>query len=287
MKWRWRRRVKVAPGVTVNLSPTSVGASVGGPAGRVSANTKGRVTAGQSLPGTGLYSQTTLASGAQPAKKQQQGGGCAVLAAAVMLLVGCGVIGLGATSMVRRPDLAPTAPARAVEPIPLDTPTPSTATPVVVETTVAVADSRTVLLPLVAGAADAVSVADTPLPTAVPTDTPLPTAIPTDTPWPTAVPTNTPVPTAVPTNTPWPTATPIPVVLPTEPPPPSYSWVRTIDGVVFGSDCPCDQGNTLNCGDFSESLDAQSCYMRCLEMSGDDVHELDRDTDGNACEWRR
>ncbi len=68
MKWRWRRRIKVAPGVTVNLSTTSAGVTLGGPAGRISANTSGRVTAGQSLPGTGLYSQTTLATG----KKQQK-----------------------------------------------------------------------------------------------------------------------------------------------------------------------------------------------------------------------
>lgn len=252
MKWRWRRRVKVAPGVTVNLSPTSVGASVGGPAGRVSANTAGRVAVGQSIPGTGLYSQQVLASGAQPV--QRQGGGCiqtVILGVVgVMLLFGCGVIGMAMLSVGSRPTTTPTAPARAVEPIPLDTPAPSTATPAVVETTVAVADSRTVLLPLVAGAADAVSVVDAPLPTSVPTDTP------------------------------W----------PTEPPPttaPAYSWVKTIDGVVFGSDCPCDQGDALNCDDFPRPIDAQSCFLRCFEMAGGDVHELDRDTDNSACEWQR
>lgn len=72
MKWRWRRRIKVAPGVTVNLSTTSAGVTLGGPAGRISANTSGRVTAGQSLPGTGLYSQMTLATGKKQQKQQQK-----------------------------------------------------------------------------------------------------------------------------------------------------------------------------------------------------------------------
>lgn len=51
------------------------------------------------------------------------------------------------------------------------------------------------------------------------------------------------------------------------------------------SDCPCD-GDTLNCDDFPASgWEAQACYLRCKELTGRDVHGLDRDSDGDACEW--
>lgn len=53
------------------------------------------------------------------------------------------------------------------------------------------------------------------------------------------------------------------------------------------SGCPCD-GNTLNCDDFTsviEGWDAQACYLHCKELTNRDVHDLDRDSDGAACEW--
>jgi hypothetical protein len=52
------------------------------------------------------------------------------------------------------------------------------------------------------------------------------------------------------------------------------------------SDCTCD-GNTLNCDDFPASgWEAQACYLHCKEVTGGrDVHDLDRDHDGSACEW--
>lgn len=49
------------------------------------------------------------------------------------------------------------------------------------------------------------------------------------------------------------------------------------------SDCDCT-ANTLNCDDFI-AWDAQACYLRCQELAGRDVHGLDRDNDGRACEW--
>lgn len=52
------------------------------------------------------------------------------------------------------------------------------------------------------------------------------------------------------------------------------------------SDCDCDHGNTLNCADFADSWDAQSCYLRCMELKHLDIHGLDRDSDGDACEWQ-
>lgn len=49
------------------------------------------------------------------------------------------------------------------------------------------------------------------------------------------------------------------------------------------SNCSCS-GNTKNCGDFSTHNAAQACYEYCLEQVGTDIHRLDRDDDGSACE---
>ena len=50
-----------------------------------------------------------------------------------------------------------------------------------------------------------------------------------------------------------------------------------------GSPCDCS-GNIYNCSDFSTQSEAQRCYEYCLEQKGYDVHRLDRDKDGIACE---
>ena len=48
-------------------------------------------------------------------------------------------------------------------------------------------------------------------------------------------------------------------------------------------DCYC-ASNTYNCSDFSTQADAQAVYECCLRDVGYDVHRLDRDKDGVACE---
>ena len=48
-------------------------------------------------------------------------------------------------------------------------------------------------------------------------------------------------------------------------------------------DCQCS-GNTYNCSDFSTHREAQALYDCCIEKVGSDVHRLDRDKDGSACE---
>jgi hypothetical protein len=51
------------------------------------------------------------------------------------------------------------------------------------------------------------------------------------------------------------------------------------------SDCACDQ-DRYNCGDFGASgAEAQACYQHCMDLVGADVHHLDKDGDGDACEW--
>ena len=67
--------------------------------------------------------------------------------------------------------------------------------------------------------------------------------------------------------------------------PASGGWSREERGVIFQSECPCDQGDALNCPDFGRPLDGQACYLRCMDLVGYDVHRLDRDKDGSACEW--
>jgi micrococcal nuclease len=110
---------------------------------------------------------------------------------------------------------------------------------------------------------------------------PTPTATrvpPTATPRPA---TNTPVPqpTAVPA-----TATPQPAVVPTDtpvppPPPPPPTNTPAPDPAV----CSCS-GNVYNCGDFSTHNAAQACYNYCISVGSGDIHGLDGDDDGIACE---
>lgn len=87
----------------------------------------------------------------------------------------------------------------------------------------------------------------------------------TPSPTPTATETLTKTPTATPTktSTPKPTAT-------TKPPPPANC-----------STCAYD---AYNCSDFKKQKDAQACFDYCMEMVGYDVHRLDADGDGVACE---
>ncbi len=42
--------------------------------------------------------------------------------------------------------------------------------------------------------------------------------------------------------------------------------------------------NIYNCADFSSHSEAQTTYETCLAETGRDVHDLDRDDDGVACE---
>lgn len=103
-----------------------------------------------------------------------------------------------------------------------------------------------------------------------------------------AAPTMTPMPTGTavvqdggpaPTNLPIirndvnPTATPIP----TQVPPQATSTP------VFVAPCGCE-GNQYNCGNFSTHSEAQACFDYCVSTGAGDIHGLDADDDGLACE---
>lgn len=104
------------------------------------------------------------------------------------------------------------------------------------------------------------------IPTAAPTSTITPTA--------TTIPSPTFIPTVTATVT---TAPPQPTATPTEPPPPPAE-TPTPTPV-----CDCS-GNVYNCSDFTTQAQAQACYEYCIAQGCGDIHDLDRDNDGLACE---
>lgn len=98
-------------------------------------------------------------------------------------------------------------------------------------------------------------------PTATFTTTPTPTNTPT------ATETTAPVgPTATSTSTP--THTPTPTATATTQP---------------SGPCSC-ASNTLNCTNFNTQPQAQACYAFCVTQGAGDIHQLDSDDDGIACE---
>jgi len=63
MSLRFRRSMKLMPGVRLNFSKSSVGMSFGIPGARYTVNSKGRRTVSTGIPGTGIYNVETLSSG--------------------------------------------------------------------------------------------------------------------------------------------------------------------------------------------------------------------------------
>ena len=58
--------------------------------------------------------------------------------------------------------------------------------------------------------------------------------------------------------------------------------LQEINASEDNSECTCT-GNTLNCSDFSTHAEAQACYQQCGGTTND-IHRLDGDKDGSACE---
>ncbi len=48
--------------------------------------------------------------------------------------------------------------------------------------------------------------------------------------------------------------------------------------------CSC-RSDRYNCADFKTRREAREKYECCMRKVGYDVHRLDRDKDGIACEW--
>lgn len=54
----------------------------------------------------------------------------------------------------------------------------------------------------------------------------------------------------------------------------------------IGGQCACD-GDSLNCSNFSSQAEAQVCFNFCIAQGAGDIHKLDENNDGVACESLR
>jgi tetratricopeptide (TPR) repeat protein len=70
MSLRFRRSMKLLPGVRLNFSKETVGLSFGVPGARYTMNSKGRRTLSTGIPGTGLYNVDTLDSGTRSSSRR-------------------------------------------------------------------------------------------------------------------------------------------------------------------------------------------------------------------------
>lgn len=105
--------------------------------------------------------------------------------------------------------------------------------------------------------------------TTTPSNTPAPNFLPAI-----LLPDNTP--TLAPTNTPTSTSTPTATNTPA---PPTATATMAAPG-----NCTICTANVYNCSDFSTQAQAQACHDYCYAQVGYDVHQLDSDGDGEACE---
>ena len=60
--------------------------------------------------------------------------------------------------------------------------------------------------------------------------------------------------------------------------------VQTIAEPKTKTVCSC-RSDRYNCDDFETRRKARELYNCCMRKVGYDVHQLDRDSDGVACEW--
>lgn len=125
-------------------------------------------------------------------------------------------------------------------------------------------------------------------PTGVPSRTPRPTSRPLPSATSTAAPTSTTAPSATPTPTASPTLTSTPLPdysLSPYPTPTDPNKPNNVPTDAPIPDVPCDcYSFDLDCSDFGNRNQAQACYDHCLEETGQDVHSLDGNNDGVACE---
>ena len=70
----------------------------------------------------------------------------------------------------------------------------------------------------------------------------------------------------------------LPLVVRTRPPEPPAPTPPPEPGP-----CSC-AGNLYNCADFATQAAAQACYEYCISLGRGDIHRLDGDNDGVACE---
>jgi hypothetical protein len=96
------------------------------------------------------------------------------------------------------------------------------------------------------------------------------------------------------------TALPLPSVTPVPPPTQRPTWTPeatwtdfpTLEPVIIipatsppsgNAVCACS-GDLYNCSDFGSHSAAQACFNACVNQGAGDIHRLDQNNDGNACE---
>jgi len=104
--------------------------------------------------------------------------------------------------------------------------------------------------------------------------TSLPSQLPTTTPASTTV-------TPAQTVTQLATITVVPITKVTPAPTARVTTVPTTSGGTVVCDCSSDR---YNCADFSTQAAAQACYNYCITQGIGDIHGLDGDKNGKACE---
>lgn len=86
-------------------------------------------------------------------------------------------------------------------------------------------------------------------------------------------------PAPIPTAPPTPTITPTPLPTPTDTPTP----MPTATNTPQPGPCLCTS-NLYNCSDFSSEAAAQACFNYCVSIGKGDIHGLDENNNGVACE---
>lgn len=82
MAWNYRKRIKIAHGVHLNLSKGGVSTSIGPKGAKVTIGKNGTYL-NKSIPGTGLYSREKLSG-----RNRSSNSGCAIVLLALFLLMG-------------------------------------------------------------------------------------------------------------------------------------------------------------------------------------------------------
>ena len=82
MVWNYRKRIKIAPGVHLNISKGGISTSVGPKGAKVTFGKNGTYL-NKGIPGTGLYSREKISGGNRSSKS-----GCAAVLLGISLLMG-------------------------------------------------------------------------------------------------------------------------------------------------------------------------------------------------------
>ena len=82
MAWNYRKRIKIAPGIHLNLSKGGVSTSIGPKGAKVTFGEKGTYM-NKSIPGTGLYSREKMSG-----SNNSSNSGCAIVLVAIILIIG-------------------------------------------------------------------------------------------------------------------------------------------------------------------------------------------------------